>query len=241
MSNNILYPLLAGIIAACVTTIGIYIMNKYSGWGKKNIVYFMAFAAGILIPISFLHLIPKSFEMSSYAPLFLLGGFLLLHFLNRFLDLFVCKHSETCDHKFGLIPAIGIGLHSLVDGIIFSVTFTVSVFTGIISAIGMILHELPEGVISFIFLHKSGYSKKKSSLYAFLAAAISTPIGVLISWPFINSVSQSTLGVLVSLSAGALIYVGATHLLPHVEEERGRYSLLALGIGILVAVLITIL
>src|SRR6056297_573652 len=208
MTTNIIYPLIAGIVAACVTTLGIYIMNRYAEWGKKNITYFMAFAAGILIPISFLHLVPESFEMSSLAPFFLLAGFLLLHLLNRFLDFFVCKHSETCEHKFGLIPAIGIGLHSLVDGIIFSVTFTVSIFTGIISAVGMILHELPEGVISFIFLHKSGYSKRKSSIYAFLAAAISTPIGVLISWPFINSVSQSTLGVLVSLSAGALIYVG---------------------------------
>ena len=216
-------------------------MNKYSEWGKKNIVYFMAFAVGILVPISFLHLIPKSIEMSTFAPVFLLVGFVFMHLLNRFLDLFVCKHDDHCEHKFGLVSAIGIGLHSLIDGVIFTVTFTVSVFTGIVSAIGMVLHELPEGIISFIFLHKSGYSRKKSSAYAFIAAAISTPIGVLISWPFVNTVSQSTLGILLSLSAGALVYVGATHLLPHVEERQGKYSLLALGIGILVAVLITIL
>jgi ZIP family zinc transporter/zinc and cadmium transporter len=43
------------------------------------------------------------------------------------------------------------------------------------------------------------------------------------------------LGALLAISAGALIYVGASHLLPAVEKENKRYSLLALASGILVA------
>jgi hypothetical protein len=38
------------------------------------------------------------------------------------------------------------------------------------------------------------------------------------------------------MSAGALVYVGATHLLPQAEQEPKKYSLVALGGGILVAV-----
>ena len=44
------------------------------------------------------------------------------------------------------------------------------------------------------------------------------------------------LGILLALSAGALIYVGATHLLPQAEREQRRFSLIALFAGILVAV-----
>jgi zinc transporter ZupT len=44
------------------------------------------------------------------------------------------------------------------------------------------------------------------------------------------------LGALLSLSAGALVYVGATHLLPQAEQEARKYSLVALACGILVAV-----
>jgi zinc and cadmium transporter len=43
-----------------------------------------------------------------------------------------------------------------------------------------------------------------------------------------------------AISAGALIYVGASHLLPAVERENRRYSFLALAAGVLIAVLIII-
>ena len=51
---------------------------------------------------------------------------------------------------------------------------------------------------------------------------------------------QSLLGALLSVSAGALIYVGATHLLPQAEKETKKYSLVSLGGGILVAVVIAL-
>lgn len=40
------------------------------------------------------------------------------------------------------------------------------------------------------------------------------------------------------MSAGALVYVGATHLLPRAEQEGRRYSFVALAGGVLVAVVI---
>jgi zinc and cadmium transporter len=46
------------------------------------------------------------------------------------------------------------------------------------------------------------------------------------------------LGALLAFSAGALVYVGATHLLPQAETEHKKYSLFALGAGILVALAI---
>jgi zinc and cadmium transporter len=79
---------------------------------------------------------------------------------------------------------------------------------------------------------------RKSAPYAFLAAAVSTPLGTLVSYPFISKIQPSTLGILLSISAGALVYVGASHLLPAVERENRRYSILALAAGVLVAVFI---
>jgi zinc transporter ZupT len=53
-------------------------------------------------------------------------------------------------------------------------------------------------------------------------------------------IDQSTLGALLALSAGALVYVGASHLLPAVERENKRYTLVSLGIGVLVAAVIVL-
>ena len=229
---------LASFLACGVTTIGIYVISKYEQWGREHSAYFMSFAAGVLISVSFMHVIPKSFDMNSSAPVFLLAGFLAIYLSNRFLNLYICHEYEGADYVVGIIPMLGIGLHSFIDGIIYSVTFNVSVFTGVLAAIGMVLHEFPEGIVTFVFLERGGFNRRKSALYAFLAAAISTPLGTLASYPFINNIKQSTLGVLLAISAGALVYVGASHLLPAVERENKRYSVLALAAGVLIAVII---
>lgn len=75
---------------------------------------------------------------------------------------------------------------------------------------------------------------------ALAAAALTTPLGMLISYPAIKVIDKSTLGALLSLSVGTLVYVGATHLLPRAEHEHKKYSFVALGGGILVAIIIVL-
>lgn len=241
MSTPVFYSvLLASFLACVVTTAGIYIIRKYEKWANRNIAYFICFAAGVLISVPFLHIIPKSIEMSVKAPAFLLTGFLLLYIINRFIRLFICHEHGHSNFSIGIIPMIGIGLHSFIDGIIYSVTFNVSIFTGVLAAAGMVLHEFPEGVVTFLLLLRAGFSKKRSALYAFLAAALTTPLGTIVSFPLISKINIELLGALLAASAGALVYVGATHLLPEVEKENKRYSIFSLGAGVLVAVLIVI-
>lgn len=230
----------ASVLAAVVTAIGIYTIRHFETWGRKYSIYFVCFAAGVLISVSFLHIIPKAFEMSPHAPMYLLGGFLLLHLFNRFITAFVCERGWNPSYGIGLVPMIGIGFHSLIDGFVYSITFTVSIFTGVLAATGMVLHEFPEGIITYLLLLRGGFSERSSLILAFLAASISTPVGMLISFPYISHIDKPMLGTLLSLSAGALVYVGATHLLPQAEKEHRRYSLCALGAGIVVAVLIVL-
>ncbi len=237
-TNEFAAVILTSFLACAVTTIGIYVISKYEQWGREHSAYFMCFAAGVLISVSFVHIIPKSFEMNSTAPAFLLAGFLAIYLFNRFLNLYICHEYECADYAVGIIPMLGIGFHSFIDGVIYSVTFNVSILTGVLAAIGMVLHEFPEGIVTFVLLERGGFSRRKSAIYAFLAAAISTPLGTVVSYPFINSIKRSTLGILLAISAGALVYVGASHLLPAVERENKKYSILALAAGVLVAIFI---
>jgi len=70
-ANTFAAVLFASFLACAVTTIGIYVISKYERWGREHSAYFMSFAAGVLISVSFMHIIPKSLEMSSTAPVFL--------------------------------------------------------------------------------------------------------------------------------------------------------------------------
>jgi zinc and cadmium transporter len=236
--NTFLAVLAASGISALVTSAGIYVIIKFSTWGQRNTAYFMGFAAGVLMTTSLMHILPEAYEMSPNAPVWVLVGFMTLHILNALLNQYGLHDHHGTDITLGIIPMIGIGIHSLLDGFIHSVTFNVSIFIGVLAAIGMVLHEFPEGIVTFLLLERGGFSQKKAALWALLAAGLSTPLGTLISYPFINSIEQSTLGLLLAFSAGALVYVGATHLIPAMEHEKRPNTLWAMLGGIGVALVI---
>jgi zinc and cadmium transporter len=235
MEQNFIVALAASLIAGTVTTAGIYTIRRFEVWARENTTYFACFAAGVLIAVSFLHIVPKSFAMSPQAPSYLFAGYLLMHLLNRFLTAYVCDKPATAEYALGLIPLVGIGFHSFLDGVVYSISFSVSMLTGALVALGMVLHEFPEGIVTYTLLIRGGFSERRAFALAFCAAAVTTPLGTLVSYPFVSRIDPPLLGLLLALSAGALIYVGATHLLPQAERERRRFSLVALGAGILVA------
>jgi zinc transporter ZupT len=236
MEQNFWTAFSASLIAGAVTTSGIVAIRRFEGWARQNITYFACFAAGVLIAVSFLHIIPTSLAMSPQAPVYLFAGYLFMHAFNRFLTAYVCDKPETADYALGLVPLVGIGFHSFLDGVVYSISFSVSMLTGALVALGMVLHEFPEGIVTYTLLIRSGFSARRSFFFAFLAAALTTPFGTLASYPFVSQIGPPLLGLLLAFSAGALIYVGATHLLPRAEREPRRFSLAALAAGVLVAI-----
>lgn len=236
MDSHFMATMLASLLAGTVTTLGILIVRRFEDWGRQNSTYFACFAAGVLVSVSFLHLIPKSIQMNESAPIYVLAGYLLMHFFNRFVTVYVCDRPTTADYAIGLIPMLGIGFHSFIDGMIYSIAFTVSIFTGAVAAIGMVLHEFPEGIVTYVLLIRGGINERRAFWLAFASAALTTPLGTLASYPLISQIEQSFLGSLLGLSAGALVYVGATHLLPVAEREPRKYSLVVLVGGIATAV-----
>ena len=188
MERTFWAPFVASLCAALITSLGIGVIRRYGDWATRNSPYFACFAAGVLIAVSFLHIIPKSLSLSPQAPLYLLGGYLFMHLFNRFVTAFVCDRPATKDYAIGLVPMVGIGIHSFIDGIIYTITFSVSVLTGTIAAIGMVLHEFPEGIFTYVLLLKGGLGDRRALLAAFFAAAVTTPLGMLASYPIVSRI-----------------------------------------------------
>jgi len=93
---------------------------------------------------------------------------------------------------------------------------------------------------SHLCFERADFSQNRSAIYAFFAASISTFLGTLACFRFINQIDHFTLGILLVISTGSKVYVGATHLLPEVEKENKKCSIITLVGGIIVAVLIMI-
>lgn len=232
-------PLLFGLIAAFVTTLGLLAVAMRGDWSERYASLFGLAAAGMLVTISFVHIMPKAFDMAPNASAWIAVGFfggLVLNFLIR--SIFPEKPDASMPSE-AITPILAIAAHSFIDGIVYSVTFAASFESGVLASLSLILHEFPEGVIAFAILKRHGVSTRSAFVWAFLAAAATTPLGVLVSGPFMLSANEAILGTLFAISAGLLVFVATGPLMAPLRETppaRGLGSVLA-GVALAVGIM----
>lgn len=226
--------ILAGAIAAGVSTLGLIAAVFTGAWARKRMGLFAAFAAGALVTVSVTHLIPMALAGGEGAPYWILAGFAGGFLLNRGV-LALSESAGRAALAAGLTPALGIAFHSFLDGVAYAVTFTVDIAAGALTALGLILHELPEAVIVFSLLAGAGFSTRAAFLIAFVAAALTTPLGAVVAQHSLGALEGPALNTLFAVAAGLLLYIGAAHLLPHVERERSWLAAPAALAGALTA------
>lgn len=216
--------------AAVVNSLGILTIFLYKDWAQKAKMYFICLAAGMLISTPLMLSLPNALEKNGNAGFMALGGFLFMFFSNRLIR----YRTKENPLAFGITAVEGIGIHSIVDGIIYVVTFKASVMLGVVAGLGLVIHEFAEGIVTYTALLKGEVREKTAMLYAFLIAGLTTPIGAFIVFPFVEKVGSSTLGLLLGFTSGVLIYVSASHLLPEAREVEKKHSLVAFlfGVGI---------
>ena len=240
MWSSLQAPLFFGLIAAFCTTVGLVLVAQRAPWSERNAALFGLAAAGMLTTLAFLHIIPEAFSLSTMAPVWLATGFfggLLLN--NAVKALFPEKPGAANRHE-AVTPIVAIALHSFLDGVIYAVTFAASFASGVYAAIGLTLHEFPEGVIAFAILRRYGVRNTTAFWFAFLAAAATTPLGVLVSGPFMYGLDEQSIGSLFAVSAGLLIYVATGPLMAPLREIPPVRGLGAVGAGIVAAILLAL-
>lgn len=239
MWADIQAPLSFGLLAAFVTTIGLIVVAQKGYWSERHAALFALAAGGMLLTLTLTHIAPEAISRSPAAWQLILGGYvggLVLSFTVAA----IFGNEETGLHKAAAAtPVIAIAVHSFLDGIIYSVTFAASFEAGVLASLSLILHEFPEGIITFTILRRFGFSNRQSFLYAFLAAAATTPAGVIASGPFLYTLGEEMIGNLFALSAGLLLFVATGPLMAPLKSQPPVRSLLALGAGIGVALIIT--
>lgn len=219
------FSLLAGILSISV---GIILISKQS-LAKKLAVYATPFAAGALLAAVFLDLLPEGIEASGDAEKVLfwtLIGIAFFFMLERFLTWFHHHHSQD-EHenksKASLI-VVGNSLHNALDGVAIATAFLISVPVGIVTTIAVILHEVPHGIGDFGLLLSHKFSRKKVLLMN-LVIAISIPIAASIAY-FLGSNNAIPLGPLLGISAGFLLYISLSDIIPSIHENTPKHKLL---------------
>lgn len=226
----------------------------------------ISFVAGLMLGLALLGLLPHAIgeiHSAASANSWLLGGFLLMFFLQRFLpfhhhDVAEGSPLEPCGHTHSLAErsargltwmglALGLSLHSLFDGLAMATAVATDSHLanstlGLGTALAVILHK-PFGALAIITLMAARGATPKSRRLVNLAFALVTPLGALLfylggeSWAHENPV---WLGYALAFCAGSFLCIACADLLPELQfhrHDRLKLSVaLLVGLGIAVAI-----
>ena len=249
MSDQWLNVLFAGSFAGAATFAGMSLVLARESWSRRHSAVLVSFSAGVLLGVGVLHILPEAMELTPNAPLFIVLAFVLFYFLEHHLlihagheeqhhvnlEIADC-HDDCClrPHPMGWVAFLGMGLHSIIDGMIIGTGFEVGHDLGVLAALGVIAHEVPEGIAMIAILLHYGWQRRKAiQLTSFVALA--TPGAAILTYALVNNLSMPVLGNLLAVAGGSFIYIAASDLIPESHRSRGLSATIALCCGILVA------
>jgi len=231
--NLFLYSLIAGLS----TVFGIYLVRHFESWVRKRIIFLVSFSIGVLLATAFFHLLPEAVELSGDWFYWALGAIILLYLIEHFIIIHSCKEKDCEVHTLGATSLLGIGFHSLIDGIIIGLGFKISFAVGLLSSLAVIFHETAEGVFVYSLLLYDQIARKKALFYSWLVA-LATPFGAIITFLILDQVPQSILGWLLAAAAGSFIYIGASDLIPATHREYSFLNIFLILLGIVFVLII---
>lgn len=206
---------------------------------RRLSLFLISFAAGVLLGVAFLDLLPEVLEQvgAIKTPALIAVSAIVVSFgMERFLWWYhhhrthSAEHTDANEHpeKGGAgeksskayILLVGDAIHNLVDGILIAAAFLTDFGLGIGVAIGVIAHELPQEIGDFGVMLYAGFSKAKTLLLNF-AAASTTLLGAMLAY-LIAPAIEGALPFVISFAIGIFIYIALSDLIPEIHHRSEK-------------------
>jgi len=221
-----------GGVAAGANVVGGLLLTIKRRWDQVVLKYFIALGAGFMLGAAFLGMIPESVRLTHRAPPLILIGYLMIHFFEHTLASHFHFGEEThvelvLAPSASLFALTGLLIHTFFDGVSIASGFHVGTGLGVLIFVAVALHKIPEGFTIGSIMLASGRSRRMA-VASSMALGLSTIFGVLCA-----SYLVGLLGYRLALSAGVMIYVAASDLIPEVNRERGILMAVMVFVGVL--------
>lgn len=197
----------------------------------------LGFAAGVMLLVSFVELLPKGVEALGFGRghAVFFGGLLVMFLLDV-----VIPHSyqgvpdagpgerDPRLLRTGLFVALGIGIHNFPEGMAtFAGTLT-STRLGMAIAVAVAIHNIPEGLAVSAPVYAATGSRGKAFLWSFLSG-IAEPAGAgLAAIALLPFLTPAVLGAVLAGVAGLMVFISLDELLP-ASREYGQEHLSIVG------------
>lgn len=231
----ILFSFVGGILSLVG---GAFLLWK-SELAQRISLHLVTFAAGTLLAVVFLDLLPEALELGGEPTQIFpwtLGGIIGFFALEAMLVRFnlhredevshaVTGHTHVepapqpySRHSLPWLVTIGDGIHNFVDGVAITAAFLVSVPTGIVTALAIAAHEVPQEISDFSILLHGGLSKRRVA-WLNIGAALMTTVGAVLAY-LLRETIDPFLPIILAVTAGIFIYIAAANLIPEIQHHH---------------------
>jgi ZIP family zinc transporter len=203
----------------------------------------IAFGAGIRIGAAYFDLIPESVEhlggSLDQAMIFTAVGFLAFYAIEKVTALHVghetaaeLDHGDVAHRHIGFIGAVGMSLHSFLDGVALAAGLAVGGGLGLVIAFVVVVHRFSDG-IGIVSLLLASHTPRAEIVRWVSLVAIAPVVGVVAG--LLLPVPDSVLGAMLAVFAGFFLYIGAAELLPEAHRShRSDWVVVATLAGVIV-------
>lgn len=209
------------------------VIGSFIGVMKKPSALFMnnmlSFAAGVMLAISFLELIPEAIGLSTpfIAALGIIAGSLVMYSLDKLIPHIhpeLCSQEQGCRmKKTSVYLILGIFLHNFPEGMAIA-TGNISGMTATLSlAFAIAIHNIPEGICTSAPYFYCTRKRLKSFLLS-SSTAVPIVIGFIFASMLFEYIPTWSTGMITAATAGLMIYISSDELIPTACSKNNRCS-----------------
>jgi len=214
---------------------------------KKKFLYgSLAFAASMMLGISFLQLIPESLKI---IPFYLMAGsfiigivifFIIDRILPHINPELLKKEKPSIKRSVSML-VIGMALHNIPEGLAIGVGFALTPTLGITIALGIAAQDVPENIATIVPLY--GLTKKRMKSFIIITITILFElVGFILGYYLLKGSPLNLLGVSLSLAAGFMTYISVEELIPAAQiKQNPKIGIVSLILGVICVLLIGLL
>lgn len=237
-----------------VTALGASLVFFFKSVNQKVLDMMMGFAAGVMIAASFWSLLAPAIELATElgrnAWLTAAIGFASGGAFVSASDVFLSKvrfAKATCDkRRRSILIAMAVTLHNIPEGLAVGVAFGsvalgiegTSLLTAMMLALGIGIQNFPEGTCVAMPLRRDGISRGKS-FFIGQASGVVEPIAGVLGVLFAMSM-RSALPITLAFSAGAMIAVVCSELIPESFKDNKRLATFGVMLGFVVMMVLDV-
>jgi len=222
---------------SCLTVLATLIGGRVALRLSHTLPTVIALTGGVVVAVALFDVLPEGIDNvgdANKATALVAVGFLAFFFAERAL---VLHHRDSPDearahHHVGVLGALGLSIHSFIDGLGIGLAFNLDSTTGFLVFIAVISHDFADGLNTVSFVLSQSGDRRQAAKWLRIDA-IAPFLGAIVG--SLANVPAQTLGYILCIYSGFFLYMGATDLLPeaHAHASWSKVALTASGFALI--------